>query len=87
MGWKVVEVQATPNPNARKLVLDRAISPQPLSFFTAEAAEAHPLATELFKTPGVTNLLLLGDFITVSKRPEAQWKAIVAKVREILKNS
>jgi scaffold Nfu/NifU family protein len=87
MGWKVLEIAVTPNPNAKKFVLDQPVSPQPLSFFTADAAKDHPLAAELFRVPGVTNLLLLGDFITVSKRSEVQWQAIVPRVREILKKS
>ena len=87
MGWKVVEVEPTPNPNARKFVLDQPVCSQPLSFFTAAAARDHALASELFEIPGVTNLLLLGDFITVSKQPQAQWEAIVRRVRDILKKS
>jgi hypothetical protein len=87
MGWKVLEVVPTPNPNAKKFVLDQPVSPQPLSFFTADAARDHPLAAELFRVPGVTNLLLLGDFITVSKRPDVHWEAIVRRVRDILKKS
>jgi hypothetical protein len=87
MGWKVVEVVPTPNPNAKKFVLDQPVCDQPLSFFTSDAARVHPLAASLFEITGVSNLLLLGDFITVSKRPEVQWEAIVRRVREILKKS
>ena len=86
MGWKVVEVSPTPNPNARKFVLDHPVCSQPLSFFTADAAKDEPLAAALFQISGVTNLLLLGDFITVSKQAEAQWESIVRRVRETLKS-
>ena len=67
MAYRVIEVQATPNPNALKFVLDRSISEQPTSFFNAEAARNHPLAQRLFAVQGVTSLLLLGDFITINK--------------------
>jgi len=87
MGYRVVEVVATPNPNARKFILDHPISDGPLSFFTASAAATHEVASSLFAIEGVTNLLLLGDFITVSKRPELRWDAIVTAVRKTLKNS
>src|SRR3954453_22423447 len=43
MGYKVVEVQPTPNPNAAKFMLDRAVVEQPTSFFNAAAATGHPL--------------------------------------------
>ena len=33
MGFVVKEVQATPNPNATKFVVDGQITDQPLSFF------------------------------------------------------
>ncbi len=84
MGFQVTEVQDTPNPNAAKFVLDRQISDQPASFFNAEAAKDHPIASRLFEIPGVTSLLLLGDFVTVNKQPDAKWTAIKPKVRKVL---
>lgn len=84
MGFVVAEVQATPNPNALKFVLDRSVTQQPASFFNAEAAGGHPLAARLFAVPGVSSLLLLGDFITVNKRPEAQWADVQRGVRRAL---
>jgi hypothetical protein len=84
MGLKVAEIEPTPNPNAMKFVLDRRVWEQPLSFFTADAAQSHPLASELFTIPGVCGLLFLGDFITVSKKPEAQWASIKSNVRRVL---
>jgi hypothetical protein len=80
----VREVQPTPNPNAAKFVLDRPITEQPTSFLTNEAAEGHPLARRLFQINGVSSLLLLGDFVTVNKTPEARWTDITAKVKKIL---
>jgi hypothetical protein len=83
-GLRVAEVQPTPNPNAMKFVIDRHIWQQPLSFFNAEAARSHPLAAKLFAIPGVSGLLLLGNFITVSKTPQATWASIKTQVRRIL---
>ena len=70
MPFKVIDIQPTPNPNAAKFILDSQIAPQPTSFFNAEQAKDHPLASQLFAIPGVASLLLLGDFVTVNKRPE-----------------
>ena len=83
-GFRVLEVQATPNPNAMKFVLDRAISDQPISFFSAEAAKDHALATKLFAIEGVTTLLLLGDFVTVNKQADKPWSAITTRVKRVL---
>ena len=83
-GFRVVETQSTPNPNALKFILDRPISDQPISFFTAESAKDHPLAKKLFAIEGVTTLLLLGDFVTVNKQPRIPWNQITARVKQTL---
>lgn len=84
MGFEVAEVQSTPNPNALKFVLTRPVADRPISFFNAEAAASHPLAAKLFAVPGVSSLLLLNDFVTVNRRPEAKWSDIKRAVRKIL---
>ena len=84
MGFRVTEIQPTPNPNARKFVLDRPVSQQPISFFNAEAATGYPLAAKLFAIPGVSSLLLLGDFITINKSPSAHWDDISKQARAVL---
>ena len=84
MGFTVKEVQPTPNPNAMKFVLDRVIAQQPASFFNAPAAAAHPIAARLFEVSGVASLLLLGDFVTVNKLPQAKWPPITSKIKKIL---
>jgi hypothetical protein len=87
MGFAVLEIQPTPNPNALKFVVDRPIASQPESFFSAEAAASHILASKLFEVSGVASILILGDFVTVNKRPAARWSAITARVKEILQNA
>jgi len=84
MGFTVKDVQPTPNPNAMKFVLDRVIALQPASFFNASAAAGHSIASRLFEVSGVASLLLLGDFVTVNKQPQAKWPAITSKIKKIL---
>jgi len=84
MPFRVMEIQPTPNPNAAKFVLDQPIAPQPTSFFNAQAAKEHPVASRLFAIPGVTSVLLLGDFVTVNKSPQAKWKSITPRVENVL---
>ncbi len=86
MPYEVREIQSTPNPNAAKFVLDRPVSDSPTSFFNAEQAKGHLLATRLFAIEGVTSLLLLGDFITVNKTPDTHWKVLSKQVSEILRS-
>jgi hypothetical protein len=82
--YEVREVQPTPNPNALKFVLDRVIADRPTSFLDPASGKDHPIASRLFAIPGVTSLLILGDFVTVSKRPEARWAEIKSKVEQTL---
>ncbi len=84
MGFTVCEIQQTPNPNALKFIVDQSISDTPVSFLTPGQGAAHPLASQLFAIEGVTSLLLLGNFVTVNKRPSAKWGLITKRVREIL---
>ena len=84
MGFKVTDIQPTPNPNAVKFMLDREVTPQPTSFFNAGQAKDHPLAMKLFAIPGVSSLLLLGNFITVNKTPDVAWKDITKAVETVL---
>lgn len=80
----VLEIQATPNPNAMKFVLDGTISSAPVRAYTLEEASSHPLAAGLMSIPGVTHVLLLGDFVTIGKRPEARWSDIKPKATKII---
>lgn len=87
MPFKVTETQPTPNPNALKYVLDTPISPSPVSFFNAEAGKDHPIASQLFAIKGVTSVLLLNDFVTVNKAPNAVWKEITPAVKKVLQKA
>jgi Scaffold protein Nfu/NifU N terminal len=84
VSFAIREFQATPNPNALKLLLDKSVCDQPLSFLNPAAAADNPLARQLFDVPGVTAVLLLGDFITINKSSEAKWPDIKRNVKHIL---
>ena len=84
MGYTVRETQPTPNPNALKLLLDREISADPLSFRDVESAKDHPLAAELMAIKGVTSILLLHDFVTINRSPGARWADITSKAKRLL---
>jgi hypothetical protein len=79
-----IEVQPTPNPNAMKFVLARKVFGRPLSFASAEAAAGHELAEQIFALPGVYNVFMVQDFVTVNKLPGVPWEPLVAAVQAIL---
>ncbi|HEY1923395.1 MAG TPA: NifU N-terminal domain-containing protein [Tepidisphaeraceae bacterium] len=84
LSFKVTEIQPTPNPNAMKLILDRVIADCPISFLNPDSGKEHPIASRLFAINGVAGLLLLGDFVTVTKTPAARWADITKKVEQAL---
>ena len=84
MPYTITRFEPTPNPNAMKCWLDRPISDQPRSFFSSAMAAGDPIAEPLFKDAGITNLLLNGEWMTVNKAPDAEWRTIKASVQRVL---
>ena len=83
-----VQVQPTPNVNALKFVLNRRLTEGRSRTFrsAAEAADV-PYAAQLLQIPGVVQVFVLNDFITVTRDPSADWNAILPQAEEIIKNS
>ena len=82
-----VSVAVTPNPAARKFTLDRRLSdPSSRAFQGAEEAKDDPLASALFRLPGVRTVFAVEDFVTVTGEPDADWSrlspAVVAVLQE-----
>jgi hypothetical protein len=84
MPIRVTEFESTPNPNALKCMLDRRVSEERRSYSDASAAAADPIAARLFAVEGVVGVMLLGDWLTVLKAPDAPWRAIRAGVTRAL---
>jgi hypothetical protein len=84
MGYRVKKFQETPNPNAVKCVLDGRVSERPRSYFKAEDAAGDELGSRLFAIAGVTNVLINGDWVTVSKRADVGWAGVKREVERVL---
>lgn len=86
MASKVVRFDTTPNPNALKCVLDAPVTDTPRSYFSSEQAglAADALGIALFAVPGVTNVLIHSDWITICKAPDAPWNGIKDGIKEVL---
>jgi hypothetical protein len=55
-----------------------------LAFHSAAEAASDPLGAALFALGGVTSVLVVPAFVTVTKRPEADWDPLVADVERVL---
>jgi hypothetical protein len=88
-----IQIRPTPNPNARKFVLSRVRFATSRNFtggnftegnFTGGSTVDELLAAQLLALPGVYNVLLAQDFVTVNKTPETAWPPLEAAVVELL---
>lgn len=77
-------MQATPNPNARKFVFPKKVFAQSCNFANAQAAAAHPLVQQLFGLPGVYNVFLAQDFITINKLPDSPWDPLTTEAQTLI---
>ena len=78
--------QATPNPDSLKITMRNGsfIKTGLLVFASKDEAEAHPLANSLFQIDGIVNVLILPEFITVTKNPSADWRLLWKSVEKTL---
>jgi hypothetical protein len=87
MPYRVLEFRDTPNPNAKKLLVDPPTGPAtapPRSFLTLQQAEGDRLGRQLLSVPGVVNVLIHPDWITVGKAPDAGWEKVKTAVVKAL---
>jgi len=80
-----ITVQSTPNPNAAKFSLDRELPVGGRSYFDAESARGDQLAERLFAIEGVRALLLVDNFITVTKADEEEWPDLVDRIESVIR--
>ena len=81
-----VIVSTTPNENAMKYTLNcNSIESGHKTYANAEAAEDSPVAKALFAIDGVTQVFLMADFISVTKKPEAKWSNLEAPIIDAIK--
>ena len=83
-----IYMEANPNPNSLKFVLNFMLVDDGLSFDfpTAESAGNSPLAQELFNFAGVDRVFIAANFVTVSKKEEVEWTDIRDFIRDHIKN-
>lgn len=87
MGEIEITVEGTPNPNAAKFSLDRPLpGEESRSYFDPESAADDALARRLFEVEGVRALLMVDDFVTVTKAESADWENMVDRIREVIRS-
>ena len=71
---KVVRTRETPNPNALQFVINAVILDNGnISFANKEEAKDDKMAAALFEKPGIINVYVMENFITVTKDDKISW--------------
>lgn len=80
------DVQTTPNPNSLKITTDAGpfIDDGFASYTSVEETEDNPMARDVFSVDGVMNVLIMPQFLTVTKSPETDWDTVLPQVRDVL---
>lgn len=78
--------QGTPNPNAAKFTLNRVVAAEGKTYRDPAAADA-AWAKQLLMIPGVTQVFAINNFISVNKRPDADWNVIGPDVERVLRET
>ncbi len=84
---RILRVEDTPNPNAVKCILAsrvRGHGERPRGYQHPDQARGDPLAERLLAIPGVVNVLIQGEWISVGKAPGAPWPQIRKALDDVL---
>jgi uncharacterized membrane protein len=83
-----VQISTTPNEHALKFTIDRqAIESGHKTFANTQEAAESPVAKALFALEGVASVFLMADFITVTKKPDANWDNLQSAAVDAIKAS
>ncbi len=74
---KVISIEPTPNPHAKKFMLDSPVcTGSTRSFEKTNTETTDPLARALFAIDHVTSIFYVQEFVTVNKAPDVSWEAL-----------
>lgn len=81
-----VYAEATPNPDSLKFVINRLLTKgASFDFDSAESTAKSPLAEALFGFEEVQRVFIANNFITITKRTDDMWVALIPKLRNYIR--
>ncbi|MEM6327902.1 MAG: NifU N-terminal domain-containing protein [Bacteroidota bacterium] len=83
-----IRTRPTPNPNSLRFDVEGVTltEARQLAFHSSREAESHALASALFRIRGVESLLIIENWLTVTKHPAADWDLITTGVEATLRD-
>jgi hypothetical protein len=83
LGYTIIQVETTPNPLARKLVVE----PMPgriVSVFDVTKGSDDPLAAAILGCQGVTNVLIHSEFVSVCFSENTRWATLKGEIGRVI---
>jgi Fe-S cluster biogenesis protein NfuA len=82
-----IYMEANPNPNSMKFVVNFMLLQEGVSFDypNLEMAQDSPLAQELFAIPSVERVFYMSNFVTVTKSESVEWPEVQNQIKETIK--
>ena len=85
---KVVRTRETPNPNALQFVINAVILDHGnASFPSKQEAKDDKMAAALFERPGVINVYVMDNFVTVTKDDKTSWVPLKDRVWKTIEDT
>ncbi|WP_163537093.1 NifU N-terminal domain-containing protein [Gracilibacillus sp. YIM 98692] len=80
-----IHVESTPNPNAMKFTSDKLIfeGNNSISVMPGQTSE-YEILNELMNLDGVDNVFGFQHFITVNKKMDVEWDALIGQVEDTI---
>jgi Fe-S cluster biogenesis protein NfuA len=86
--YKVINTQPTPNPDALKFMMNKSvIKSGTKSFSNKEEAAGDFFAEALFGLPGIRNIYLSQDFVSVTKSMMEEWHDLVEPIQQSIEKN
>ena len=83
-----IDVQQTPNPDTLKFVLDlELVQKGSIEFKNSLEANRYPFVQKIFGLEGVELVFLGSNFISIKKQSSLEWKQLLEKVKDSIKNN
>jgi len=81
-----IDIELTPNPNAKKFILDESFSKYRIykQYNSPEETEDNILAKKLFSINGVKSVFFLNDVITINKEDDCSWSELENNIKSII---
>ena len=82
---KLRSIETTPSPNCMKLNLDALVSAKPLTLNADNiSADTPEVFQKLLAVTGIQSIFLMSDFITITRRGNADWQPILIAAGELM---